>query len=80
SEDAVIAGFQKARVAHGQERVLVHCAQISRGGKTLSFDKTTGGYKRYSTDDYAFSAMGILVASYRLASLSALGMSALEPL
>jgi NAD(P)-dependent dehydrogenase (short-subunit alcohol dehydrogenase family) len=79
SEDAVIAGFEKARAAHGQERVLVHCAQISKGGKTLSFDKTTGGYRRYSTDDYAFSAMGILVASYRLASLSALGMSGLVP-
>ena len=80
SEEAVVAGFEKARAAHGQERVLVHCAQISKGGKTLSFDKTTGGYKRYSTEDYAFSAMGILVASYRLASLSALGMSGLEPL
>ena len=80
SEEAVIAGFEKARAAHGQERVLVHCAQISKGGKTLRFDKSTGGYTRYSTDDYAFSAMGILVASYRLASLSALGMAGLEPL
>ena len=80
SEDAVIAGFAKARGCHGQERVLVHCAQISKGGKTLSFDKTTGGYRRYATEDYAFSAMGILVASYRLASLSALGMAGLEPL
>lgn len=80
SEDAVVAGFEKARVANGQERVLVHCAQISKGGKTLRFDKATGGYTRYSTDDYVFSAMGILVASYRLASLSALGMAGLEPL
>jgi NAD(P)-dependent dehydrogenase (short-subunit alcohol dehydrogenase family) len=80
SEDSVIAGFEKARAAHGQERILVHCAQISKGGKTISRDKETGGYKRYSTDDYEFSARGILVASYRLASLSALGMTTLEPL
>lgn len=80
SEEAVIAGLEKARATHGQERILVHCAQISKGGKTLSFDKTTGGYKRYATEDYEFSAKGILIASYRIASLCALGMAGLEPL
>ena len=80
SEDSVVAGYEAARAAHGQERVLVHCAQISKGGKTVRYDKTTGGYVRYSTDDYAFSAQGILIASYRLASLSALGMANVEPL
>jgi NAD(P)-dependent dehydrogenase (short-subunit alcohol dehydrogenase family) len=80
SEESVVAGFEKARAAHGQERILVHCAQISKGGKTISRNKETGGYKRYSTEDYEFSARGILVASYRLASLSALGMTTLEPL
>ncbi|MDR3389627.1 MAG: SDR family NAD(P)-dependent oxidoreductase [Rudaea sp.] len=80
SEDAVIAGFEKARAAHGQERILVHCAQVSRGGKTVGKDRETGGFKRFSTADYEFSILGILVASYRLASLSALGMASLEPL
>ena len=80
SEDSVVAGFAQARAAHGQERVTVHCAQISKGGKTIARDRETGGYKRYSTEDYEFSARGILVASYRVASLSALGMTALEPL
>ncbi|MCW1384766.1 SDR family oxidoreductase [Novosphingobium sp. KCTC 2891] len=80
SEDSVVAGFEKARAAHGQERILVHCAQISKGGKTLSFNRETGSYKRFSTEDYAFSAQGILIASYRLASLSALGMAGLDPL
>ena len=80
SEEAVIAGFEKARAAHGQERVCVHCAQVSKGGKTLSFNRETGKYRRYSSDDFAFSAQGILVASYRVASLSAEGMASLEPL
>ena len=80
SEESVVAGYEAARAAHGQERVLVHCAQISKGGKTVRYDKTTGGYVRYSTEDYAFSAQGILIASYRLASLSALGMANAEPL
>ncbi len=80
SEDDVTAGFEKARAAHGQERILVHCAQTSRGGKTVGRDKETGGFKRLSTADYEYSILGILVASYRLASLSALGMASLEPL
>jgi NAD(P)-dependent dehydrogenase (short-subunit alcohol dehydrogenase family) len=80
SEESVVQGFEKARAAHGQERVLVHCAMTSRRGKTLSYDKETRSFKRTSTEDYAYGVNGILVASYRLASLSALGMSTLEPL
>ncbi|MET0136814.1 MAG: SDR family NAD(P)-dependent oxidoreductase [Sphingobium sp.] len=80
NEDAVVAGFEKARAAHGQERILVHCAQVSRGGKTVGKNRETGEFKRFSTEDYEFSILGILVASYRLASLSALGMASLEPL
>jgi NAD(P)-dependent dehydrogenase (short-subunit alcohol dehydrogenase family) len=80
SEESVIAGFEKARVANGQERITVHCAMTARRGKTLAFDKSINGYKRTSTEDYAFGVEGILVASYRVASLSALGMSGLSPL
>jgi NAD(P)-dependent dehydrogenase (short-subunit alcohol dehydrogenase family) len=79
-EQSVIDGFAKARAANGQERILVHCAQTSRGGKTISRDKETGAFKRFSTEAYEYSVLGILVASYRLASLSALGMASLEPL
>lgn len=74
------AGFAAARAANGQERILVHCAQVSKGGKTVSKDRESGGFKRLSTEDYEFSALGILVASYRIASMSALGMASLEPL
>ncbi len=80
SEESVIAGFERARAANGQERLTIHCAMAARRGKTLSFDKAIGGYKRTSTEDYAFGVQGILVASYRIASLSALGMSTLSPL
>lgn len=79
-EDSVLAGFEKARAVHGQERILVHCAQASKGAKTVSRNRETGGFKRMSTEDFAFSAQGILVASYRVASIAALGMAELEPL
>jgi NAD(P)-dependent dehydrogenase (short-subunit alcohol dehydrogenase family) len=80
SEDSVVAGYARARAAHGQERVLVHCAMTSRRGKTLAWDKEAGRLKRLSTEDFAYGAQGILVASYRLASLAAEGMAGLEPL
>ena len=80
SEESVVAGFAKTRAAHGQERILVHCAMTSRRGKTLAFDKEVGRLKRLSTEDYIYGVQGILVASYRLASLSAEGMAGLEPL
>ena len=78
-EKSVVDGFEKARGAHGQERVTVHCAMTSRRGKTLGWDKEAGGYKRLSTEDYAYGAEGILVSSYRIASHSALGMANSEP-
>ena len=79
NEDSVLAGFAKARAAHGQERVLVHCAMTSRRGKTLAFDKEAGKLKRLPTEDYIYGVNGILVASFRLASIAAEGMAAADP-
>lgn len=79
-EESVVAGFAAARAAHGQERILVHCAMATRRGKTLAFDKASGKLKRLSTEDYTFGVSGILIASYRVASLSAEGMATLDPL
>jgi len=76
-EQSVLDGYAKARAAHGQERVCVHCAMTSRRGKTLAFDKETGSYRRTPTADYAFGVEGILTASYRVASISAEGMATL---
>ena len=80
NEDSVVAGFTKARTAHGQERVLVHCAMASRRGKTLAFQKEEGRLKRLPTADFEYGVQGILVASYRLASLAAEGMAGADPL
>ena len=80
SEESVVAGFAKARAAHGTERITVHCAMTSRRGKTLAFDKEAGKLKRLPTEDYIYGVQGILVASYRIASLSAEGMAGLDPL
>lgn len=79
-EQSVEDGFAAARARHGQERVTVHCAMASQRGKTIGWDKDSGGFKRLPTEHYAFGAQGILVASYRVASISALGMANADPL
>ena len=80
SEESCEAGFAKARAAHGQERVVVHCAVVAGGGKTVGFDKTTGGFKRAPTASIERAALGVFVASYRIASIAALGMANAEVL
>lgn len=76
-EQSVLDGYAKARAAHGQERICVHCAMTSRRGKTLAYDKESMGYRRTPTADYAFGVEGILTASYRVASIAAEGMATL---
>ena len=76
-EQSVLDGYAKARAAHGQERICVHCAMTSRRGKTLAYDKETRTFRRTPTEDYAFGVEGILTSSYRVASISAEGMAAL---
>ncbi|MDE2043420.1 MAG: SDR family oxidoreductase, partial [Alphaproteobacteria bacterium] len=80
SEESALAGFEKARAAHGQERILVHCAMVAGGGKTVGWDKENGGYKRATSEGFARSMDGIATASYRMASIAALGMAGVEPL
>jgi len=79
SEDSVLAGFEAARAANGQERALVHCAMVAGGGKTVSWDKENSRYKRAPTDGFERGMLGIAVASYRMASIAALGMAAADP-
>ncbi|MEC8017749.1 MAG: SDR family oxidoreductase, partial [Actinomycetota bacterium] len=38
SEDSVLDGFAESREAFGQERIPVHCAMTTKGGKTVGRD------------------------------------------
>ena len=80
SEDSVEAGFAKARAAHGQERILIHCAMVAGGGKTIGWDKENNRFKRAPTEGFERAMLGIAVATYRIASISALGMANADPL
>ena len=50
SDAEVDAGFEKARAAHGQERILVNCAGKGSAIKTVSRDRKTGEIRRHPID------------------------------
>lgn len=80
-EADVLQSFEDARKANGQERILVHCAAAAKPPKkTVYRDRKTGELKRQSSEDFAFAVEGVLTSSYRLASISALGMAGMDPL
>lgn len=80
SEESVQTGFDAARAANGQERILVHCAMVAGGGKTVGWDKENKCFKRAPTEGFERGMLGIAVASYRMASIAALGMATTDPL
>jgi len=80
-EDSTLAGFEKARAAQGQERIIIHCAGGSRvRGKIVSRDKQTGEIRRMSSQGFQDTAILNLVASFRICSMGAEGMLSLDPL
>jgi NAD(P)-dependent dehydrogenase (short-subunit alcohol dehydrogenase family) len=80
NEESVLAAFEKARKAHGQERILVNCAGTGNAIKTASRDKKTGELRRFPTDAFNFIIQINLVGTYRCIAISAQGMLSLDPL
>lgn len=80
SDADVDAGFEKARAAHGQERVLVNCAGTGNAIKTASRDKTTGETRHFPLDAFDKIIQINLVGTFRCIAKSAKGMLDLEPL
>jgi len=73
-------GFCKAHVAIGEERILVNCAGVGGGAKTVSRDKQTGEIKEYPLDNFE-RIIGInLIGTFRCITKSAAGMLTLEPM
>ena len=80
SEEAVDAGFEKARAAHGQERILVNCAGTGNAIKTASRDKQTGEPKHFPLDAFNWIIQINLVGTFRCIAKSAAGMLSLDPM
>lgn len=80
SDEQVDAAFDKARAAHGQERVLINCAGIANGVKTASRSKGDGRTARFPMKDFERVIQINLLGTFRCIAASAQGMLDLEPL
>lgn len=80
SDADVDAGFEKARAAHGQERILVNCAGTGNAAKTAGRDRNTGEIKHFPLDAFNMIIQINLVGTFRCIAKSAAGMLTLEPI
>jgi NAD(P)-dependent dehydrogenase (short-subunit alcohol dehydrogenase family) len=80
SDEAVEAGFARARDAHGQERICVNCAGVANAVKTVARDKGTRAIKRYPIQQFELAVQINLIGTFRVLAASAAGMADLEPL
>lgn len=80
SDESVDAGFDRARAAHGQERILVNCAGIGNAMKTVSRDRETGAIRHFPLDVFESVIRINLVGTFRCIAKSAAGMVTLDPL
>lgn len=80
TDDASVdAGFARARAAHGQERVLVNCAGIAPGAKTVGRNRETGEARAHDMALFEKAIAINLVGTFRCLAKSAAGMVALDP-
>ncbi len=80
SSEEVDAAFAKARAAIGQERILVNCAGVGGGAKTVSRDKQTGEIKEYPLENFERIIQINLIGTFRCITKSAAGMLTLPVL
>ena len=78
SDEKVKAAFEKARAAHGQERILVNCAGVANAAKTVARDKETKAAKLYPMQQFELAIQINLIGTFRCIATSALGMVDLE--
>ena len=80
SDAEVDAGFEKARAANGQERILINCAGTGNAAKTAGRDRATGETKHFPLDAFNMIIQINLVGTFRCIAKSAKGMLDLEPI
>jgi NAD(P)-dependent dehydrogenase (short-subunit alcohol dehydrogenase family) len=80
STPEVDAAFAKARAAIGQERILVNCAGVGGGAKTVSRDRESGEVKEYPLENFERIININLIGTFRCITKSAAGMLSLPVL
>jgi NAD(P)-dependent dehydrogenase (short-subunit alcohol dehydrogenase family) len=79
TDDASVdAGFETARKANGQERILVNCAGTGVAAKTAGRKKETGEITSHSLEHFNRIIQINLVGTFRCIAKSAAGMMTLD--
>ena len=78
-EASVDAALEKARAAHGVERVLVNCAGIAPGKRTVSKKRGAGDFVPHDLATFRRVIEVNLIGTYHMIAKSAAAMASLEP-
>ena len=79
SEASVAEALEAARAANGPERILVTCAGIAIGQKTVSRDKATGEPVPHSLPAFDRVVAVNLAGAFRMVAAAASSMAKLDP-
>src|SRR5262245_49776420 len=80
SEPCVEAALAEARAAHGQERILVNCAGVAVGKRTVRRVRETSTIEPHDMASFSKCIAVNLVGTFLMISRSAAGMMAVLPL
>ncbi|MGQ0674219.1 MAG: SDR family NAD(P)-dependent oxidoreductase [Hyphomicrobium sp.] len=80
SETSADAALAAARTAHGQERILVNCAGIAVGKRTVRRVKETGAIEAHDIASFTKCVQVNLIGTFTMIAKSAAGMLAAKPL
>lgn len=78
--DSIAEALSKARAAHGTERILVNCAGIAIGEKTVSRDRETGKARHHDLEHFARVLKINLQGTFNMIALSTVAMVDLDPI
>ncbi len=80
NEASVVAAFNTAREANGPERILVNCAGIAIGEKTVRRDKAAATVTPHSLAAFEKVIAVNLVGTFRMVARAAASMVELDPI
>ncbi|TDR90036.1 SDR family NAD(P)-dependent oxidoreductase [Enterovirga rhinocerotis] len=79
SDESVAAALASARSKHGTERILVNCAGIAPGRRTVSKNRETGKPVGHDMKTFKAAIEINLIGTFRMIAASAAGMAELDP-
>lgn len=80
TDDASVANaLAGARATHGIERILVNCAGIVAGRRTVSKDRASGAMQAHDLGSFTKVIAINLIGTFRMITQSAAAMATLEP-